>query len=204
MIDNLQQQLNLYQPQSLQKLKEYAVLLPLIKHHDAWHILFQVRSALIKQPGDVSFPGGAVEENEPFAKAAIRETIEELRVKENEIRLLGEIDYLINANNKIHCFVGELLIDDWTKISPNEEVQELFIVPLATLKQNPPTYHDLLLDVNPDSKFPFELIQKGIHYPFSQVHRQIPFYNVSEHTIWGLTALFTHQFIKKFGNILKN
>ncbi|ABF36910.1 hypothetical protein MGAS2096_Spy1858 [Streptococcus pyogenes MGAS2096] len=37
--------------------KRYAVFLPLILVNDDWHVLYEVRSQHISQPGEVSFPG---------------------------------------------------------------------------------------------------------------------------------------------------
>ncbi len=44
--------------------KESAVLIPLIKVDGEWHILYEVRSQLVSQAGDSSFPGGKVEPGE--------------------------------------------------------------------------------------------------------------------------------------------
>ena len=59
--------------------KDFSVLLPLIKVKDELHILYEVRSKnLDTQPGEISFPGGMVENGETYKDAAVRETIEEL------------------------------------------------------------------------------------------------------------------------------
>ena len=43
---------------------DFAVLVPLIEKDGEFHILFEVRSPKLKsQPGEVCFPGGAVEAN---------------------------------------------------------------------------------------------------------------------------------------------
>ena len=39
-----------------------------------------MRSEHISQPGEISFPGGRVEDGETFQEAAIRETCEELNL----------------------------------------------------------------------------------------------------------------------------
>ena len=57
-----------YEPKPLGEKGRYAVLLPLIYDvkTDKYQILYQVRSEHISQPGEVSFPGGRVEEGETF------------------------------------------------------------------------------------------------------------------------------------------
>ena len=49
-----------------QNKKKYVVLLPLVKINDKIHVLFEVRSQTVSQPGETSFPGGALEDGENF------------------------------------------------------------------------------------------------------------------------------------------
>lgn len=87
-----------YQAKPLGEEKRYAVFLPLILVNDDWHVLYEVRSQHISQPGEVSFPGGQVENQETLQEAAIRETVEELTVDASQIQLWGEIDYLVQSS----------------------------------------------------------------------------------------------------------
>ena len=184
-----------YQPQPLGQKKVYSVLLPLIKIRGEWHILYQVRSETIPQPGDVSFPGGAVEAGESLQEAAIRETCEELQLDPRQIDLFGEIDYFVHHHRTIHCFVGQLLVEDWQSIQPNhDEVARIFPVSLKSLMQEGPTYHSLAMTVDQEQDFPFDRIHRGQDYPFTERARSIPFYDQKGETIWGMTALFTHRF----------
>ena len=79
-----------------------------------------MRSEHISQPGEISFPGGRVEDGETFQEAAIRETCEELNLVPNQIDIWGEIGYLIHQGRTIHCFVGKIKIENWEYIHPNE------------------------------------------------------------------------------------
>lgn len=195
-----------YIPQPLGQKKVYSVLLPLVKVQDEWQILYQIRSETISQPGEVSFPGGSVESGETLLDAAIRETCEELLLQPEQIAVFGEIDYLVHQHRTIHCFVGQLLVEDWQAIQPNtDEVAKLFTVPLKTVLEEAPTYHSLTLKVDNQQNFPFERIRKGPDYPFSNRDWTIPFYEHEGETIWGMTALFTHRFteiVKENENIL--
>ncbi|MGT2754700.1 NUDIX hydrolase [Streptococcus ovis] len=184
-----------YQPKPLGQSKKYSVLIPLIKIDHEWHILYQIRSEFIPQPGEVSFPGGGVESGESFREAALRETCEELLLSPQQITILGEIDYFVHQHRTIHCFVGQLLVEDWKQIQPNpDEVARLFTIPLNELLANPPIYHPLELSISEEQDFPFERIRNGHDYPFVERDRTIPFYNLHEENIWGMTALFTHRF----------
>ena len=80
------------------KLKNYAVFIPLIKIDGEDHILFEVRSKNITQPGEVSFPGGRVEDGEDFKNAAIRETIEELLLDREDIEYMGYSSMILNSS----------------------------------------------------------------------------------------------------------
>lgn len=194
MTDVIQKVLKDYQPKPLGEDRRYAVLLPLVWEKGGWHILYQVRSEQVSQPGEVAFPGGALEEGESSAQAAIREVAEELCLKETAVELLGEIDYLVFGQTTIHCFVGRLKITDWRELRPNEEVARLFTVPLNWLLLHNPTYYPLTSVVDEGSAFPFERIRGGIEYTFSHNTRKIPFYDQLDETIWGMTAQFTHRF----------
>ena len=122
-----------YQPQMYGKRKESAVLLPLIKVDGEYHVLYEVRSELVSQAGDSSFPGGKVEEGETFEHAAIRETMEELNIARENIVVHGEIDYIVSQHLIIRCFVGELVGLEVDDIKPNEEVEKVYTVPLDYL-----------------------------------------------------------------------
>ncbi|KGR73265.1 NUDIX hydrolase [Streptococcus phocae subsp. salmonis] len=183
-----------YQAKPLGEKNRYAVCLPLIWENEQWHILYEIRSQHISQPGEVSFPGGRVEDNETYRQAAVRETTEELNVDASQIDIWGEIDYLVQSNRSIHCFVGELKVDDWRQIEANEEVDRLFTVPLNQLIEQSPVYYDLTAEPIKTSNFPFDRIRNGDRYAFSNHRHSIPFYENLDETIWGMTAQFTSRF----------
>ena len=65
--------------------KHYAIAIPFV---DAEHFLFQVRSdKLDRQPGDICFPGGAIEIGETPEEAVIRElnAFEEAQSRQQEL-----------------------------------------------------------------------------------------------------------------------
>lgn len=194
-MQSMREKIGAYQPQPLGVKRGYAVLLPLVWAEEGWQVLYQVRSELVSQPGEVSFPGGRVEARESYQEAAIRETVEELNVSADRIEILGELDYLVLGKSMIRCFVG-ILQGDWTDIVPNEEVVKLFTLPLAELAQEEPTYYQLDSIIDPESNFPFERIRGGKEYPFSHHQRLVPFYEGLPENIWGMTAQFTQRFVE--------
>ena len=69
---------------------DYAVLIPFVTTEEGKALLLEVRSQLVKQPGEICFPGGRVEAGETPAETAVRETCEELGLKPEDIEVFAE------------------------------------------------------------------------------------------------------------------
>ncbi|MGZ4112577.1 MAG: NUDIX hydrolase, partial [Tumebacillaceae bacterium] len=93
-----------------QQLREAAVLVPLIEQDGEIHVLFEVRAqSLRRQPGEICFPGGRLEQQDGSAsETAIRETCEELGLRKEQIELVGELDVLVGHSQLIYSFVGQI------------------------------------------------------------------------------------------------
>lgn len=193
--NRIRDKISQYRPEPLGRQRRFSVFLPLIDIDGETHILFEKRSQTVSQPGETSFPGGAVEEGETYEEAAIRETVEELNVKESQIDIYGEIDYIATHTHIIHCFVGVLKNCTLKSLQPNEEVESLFTIPLDYFLTHQPEYHyvDLIMEHKED--FPFELISNGDKYRWTTRKQGIPFYRLEGQYLWGFTAQFTHRFI---------
>ncbi len=180
------------------RIKAYTVLVPLLKIDKNIHVLFQVRSVnLNNQPGEISFPGGGVENNEGFEDACIRETSEELNISKDKISIHGEIDYILTPyDTLIKPFVGSLNILDPDKLDYNEsEVKEIFTVPLRFFFENPPKLYYVSLEPKVPSNFPFHKIPGGRNYPFKFGKYPVYFYQYQNCIIWGMTARIMKNFI---------
>lgn len=180
----------------------FSLFLPLLYRDDQWHLLFQVRSSLVKQPGEVCFPGGRVEEfDESYAAAAQRELQEELGLQEEQATLLGELDMMVTPFQFIvHPFIG--IIHDENAITPQEaEVAEVFTVPVKELISMEPKQHNIRLDVQPESGFPYHLIPNGQDYNWRTGQIKELFYDYNGRIIWGLTARILAHAIDEIKNI---
>ena len=190
-------------PRALDLIGEYSVLIPLVEVDEEWHIIFELRSMnLNTQPGEISFPGGKLEEGESFKEAAIRETIEELRIEKNNIRVLGELDYLVSPSNiSIHCFLGIISGVNVDNLTPNpDEVDHIFTVPLKYFLESEPKIYSLNLETKFNAEFPYNLIPRGRDYNFREVVNKVCFYEYNDYIVWGYTA----KMIKNFIEILKD
>jgi coenzyme A diphosphatase NUDT7 len=178
-------------------LSKSAVLVPLVEIDGETHILFQERSKnLRRQPGEICFPGGRLEEgDEHELAAAVRETCEELGIGPEEVEPLGPLDYLVNPFQIVHPFVGR--IRNIEKICPNpDEVESVFYVPLQVLRTAVPDLHNVDFMVVPPDDFPFHQIPNGRNYNWKAGKIPEYFYTYEDRVIWGLTARILQHFLE--------
>lgn len=177
-----------------------SVMILLCEENGKTNIIFEVRSLnLRQQPGDICLPGGKIEQNETPQEASIRETMEELNLKREEIEFIGNMDYVITPYNFIiYPFIAKTVR---AEISPNRsEVDHTFKVPLEFFVENPPSLYELSIVSDPGDEFPYHLIRNGKNYKFRTGRIPEYFYKYENYTIWGFTALI----IKAFVDIIKN
>lgn len=180
----------------------FSVMITLIDVDGEWHVIFERRAGTLRsQPNEVSFPGGKIELGETPAQAATRETMEELGIKKDDIKVLSELDYLVTRNNvAIHCFVGFIDGKTLEDLEPNlDEVAYLFTVPLSYFLNEEPREYGIEFEILDSEDFPYELIPGGKNYRFGNVQDKIYFYIYEERIIWGFTAKMMYH----FANILR-
>lgn len=183
-------------PEMIGRYRKNSVMILLIELDGELNIVFEKRAlTLNSQPGDISLPGGAIEEEESPKEAAIRETMEELNIAEDMIRDIGNMDYFISPYNSIiYSFVGELK----QKVDyPNmDEVHHVFYVPLKYFVENEPEEYQMELVPEFNYDFPFDLIHGGKNYKFKKRTQIQYFYRYKDYVIWGFTALIIKRFIE--------
>src|SRR3990172_5448927 len=83
------------------RLKCAAVLVPLVWYDDEWHLLFTRRTDTVEShKGQVSFPGGACDEDEKTPEeTALREAHEEIGVEPDQVTLLGRLSRMITVSS---------------------------------------------------------------------------------------------------------
>ena len=110
-----------------------AVLMPLWEDQGQAQVVFTKRTeSLPTHAGQISFPGGATDPDDPdLAFTALRETCEEIGVCLDDARVLVQLDQVVTVTNYLVTpFVGVLQPE--VEFRPNpEEVERLVVVPLA-------------------------------------------------------------------------
>lgn len=180
------------------KFKKYAILIPLVEIEGEIHLLFEVRSLKMRsQPGDVCFPGGRVDQDDAsIMQSAVRETTEELGVNASTIKHIYPLDYFISNDRRlIYPFVGKLTNLNDIDIN-QEEVHEIFTVPLSFFTHTEPKKYKINFEVVPERNFPYELIQNGENYEWRTREMDELFYVYGERVIWGLTAKIISHFME--------
>ena len=157
--------------------KEAAVLVPIIETVDSrLELILTVRSERLNlHAGEISFPGGKVEPQDvDLTATAVRETEEETGIGSDNVTILGALSPVISKSG-IHVtpFVGMVDVDTgW--VHSNDEIDEIFTVPLNFFIENPPGFTEL----------------KHRHSGL-----RIPEYQYQGYRIWGLTAMIIVDFI---------
>ena len=178
---------------------QFGVLLPLIEKDGEWQVLFEKRAAhIIRQPGEICFPGGEREiEDVDLRATAVRECCEELGITADKIEVLAPLDYFVNHRHLyIMAYLG--IIHPTAFQIDRREVEEIFTVPLQFLLDYEPqtTYFSFQAEMPQD--YPYELIPGGKAYPFEHPRYPQYFYRWENHVIWGLTAGILSQFLQAF------
>jgi len=146
-----------------------AVLVPILDKPEP-EVLLTVRSKHLPQhPGQVSFPGGAVDSNDRSAiSTALREAEEEIGLDFSQVSPLGFLDRLDTISDYRVLPVVGLVRPSFVWRPDEREVAEVFTLPL-------------------------ELAISHGEYSHEEVHRDGKTFTISSlqwqgHTIWGVTA----------------
>jgi 8-oxo-dGTP pyrophosphatase MutT (NUDIX family) len=170
------------------KCRQYAILIPIIKKDGDTYLLFEKRSEKLKrQPGEICFPGGKREPGESLLECAIRETVEELTILNEQIKVIGTGDiYYSPFNLMIHPFIGEIV--DYKDTFSMDEVDDIIKVPLDFFRNHQPEIFVSKLINEPAEDFPYDWIPGGVEYPWAKGNYEILFYRYQNLNIWGMTA----------------
>ncbi|MDC1359472.1 CoA pyrophosphatase [Gammaproteobacteria bacterium] len=139
-------------------------------------LIYTQRSGhLSTHSGEVSFPGGKAEDGDAsLFETALRESNEEMSLNGEDVTMLGKLDYLISRHKiEVNPFIAT--VDKAQDLEANEEIQEIFTVPLS-----------FLLD-------PKNIKRESIERQGSVW--EVPTWSLKNQKIWGLTAMITVNFL---------
>lgn len=179
---------------------EFAVLLPVIEKDGELHVLYELRARHMEvQPGEICFPGGKKEPGETPQECALRETWEEIGVPADKIRVISQLDMMVNYSNvAMYAFLGivdESALDD-LKLNP-DEVEEVFLVPLKWLMENEPEIYWTKVAPQPPEDFPYTEVTGGEPYKWRHGKAPVPVYKAYDgKVIWGFTGRITRRFVE--------
>ncbi len=112
-----------------------SVLVPIVAHPGGMTVLFTQRTSHLRShSGQISFPGGRAEPEDPSPEfTALREAGEEIGLKAGQVEVIGWLpEYLTRTGYRVTPVVG--LLTPPLALAPNpREVEEVFEVPLAFL-----------------------------------------------------------------------
>jgi 8-oxo-dGTP pyrophosphatase MutT (NUDIX family) len=109
-----------------------SVLLTLLERPGGLTVLFTERAAHLKDhAGQISFPGGRIDERETAVDAALREAHEEIGLDPAEVEVLGALDDLLTGTGfMITPVVGYVASGEFVAAPDATEVASVFEVPL--------------------------------------------------------------------------
>ncbi len=176
--------------------RQYAILIPILRDGGDIYLLFEKRSEKLKrQPGEICFPGGKLEQEETLLECAIRETVEELNILWKQVNVIGIGDiYYTPYNLMIHSFIGE--ITDYNDTFSIDEVDDIIKIPLEFFRNHQPEIFMSKLINEPAENFPYEWIPGGVEYPWAKGNHEVLFYRYQDWTIWGMTAQIVRSAVK--------
>ena len=190
-IDQIQDLLKKRNPRSIHRAKptsvHAAVLMPLFQDKAGYKVLFTKRTNKVEHhKGQISFPGGAVEEQDrSLEDTALRETFEEIGLLRDDIHILGQLDdtSTVVSDFIVHPFVGQIPYPYEFTINP-KEVDRIITVPFEVF----------LFDHSPYKRDRAEIenyVYEGTSYYYDG------------DIIWGATDRIMENFIKIVGDKLR-
>lgn len=159
--------------------RQSAVLIPIIADMRlGLSTVLTVRSeGLRNHRGQISFPGGRLDEGEDAVAAALREAHEEIGLSAGRVQVLGQLSplYIPPSHSAVTPVVAAIEQPTAWKMN-SVEVSEVLVVPISALRQpgNIQMRNDIIAGMRVD-------------VPHWNVHPTIP--------LWGATAMILHELV---------
>ena len=161
-------------------LRHAAALLLVYPHEGQWHVPLTLRGSTLRHhTGQVSLPGGRLDDGESVEAAALREAQEEIGVVPANVEVLGVLTPLPVAvsGHLLHPVVGAAAARP-SFVLHEHEVEALVEVPLANLRRG-----EVFWERKARRRAPFE-------------EMEVPCFDVGFTVrVWGATAMVLAEFL---------
>ena len=160
-----------------------AVLVPLVKRAGEWQVILTQRPQTMPQhAGQISFPGGKRENDEPVKMTALRETQEEIGVGADDVEIIGRLpSFNAVSQYRITPFVG--IVSPQAVIAPDaREVEDVFEVPL-----------DFFMSA--DNHVLREVMYNGKNHRLFDMPYDAP--DGRHRNVWGITAMMLYRLYQR-------
>jgi len=162
------------------RIKCAAVLVPLVWQDNEWHLLYTRRTDKVEShKGQVAFPGGACDEGETTPEqTALRETEEEIGIRQSDVKILGRLtNHITISYFRVTPVVGAVKWPNVFRVG-EAEVARVFTIPLGWL-------------ANASNRWQFER-------PESK-RALVAYHPYDGELLWGATARMTVDFLNVLG-----
>ncbi|MCE2736090.1 MAG: NUDIX hydrolase [Acidimicrobiaceae bacterium] len=152
-----------------------AVLVPLIETPRGLSVVLTRRADHLRNHrGEISFPGGRVEESESLIEAALREATEEVALPVENVSVIGQLDpHATFVSNSLIVPVVGMVNGSPNLTAQASEVARILVVPLTEL-------------AHPDS-------YRNEWWATPRGDLNIHFFYLHDETIWGATGRILRQ-----------
>lgn len=156
-----------------------AVLVPVFEEDGLARVILTRRSDRLRShTGEVSFPGGRLDDDESPLAAALREATEEIGLDADTVDIVGQLEPLatLSSRSGITPFVGLMATRPALQANP-QEVEHVFDVALTELLDES-IYREERWDT-----------------PWGN-DRPVHFFELPDDIVWGATARILHQLLE--------
>lgn len=156
-----------------------AAVLVHIYYNQEWKLTLMERTNRGPHSGQISFPGGGVEDQDSnLIDTALREAQEEVGILPQDVEILGKLTplYIPVSNSLVHPFVGYSTNLPSYVLDP-EEVQSVIVASFADF-------------FNPE-----KLKERNLTVGNGFRLKDVPYFDINGHVVWGATAMMMSEFL---------
>jgi 8-oxo-dGTP pyrophosphatase MutT (NUDIX family) len=165
------------------QVRQAAVLVPICQVDGQWHLLYTRRTdTVLTHKGQVAFPGGAVEADDPDVTfTALRETYEEIGLIPDQVKILGRMPTYVTISDYLITPIVARVPWPFELVLSADEVLRVFTIPLHWLMD------------------PSNWQEKPFTRPDGRQEMVIFYETYSGELLWGITARITINFLEILG-----